>query len=227
MLEIIGINLQDIKDINKTEADQIEYCIDMQFDGLTPSIKDIENISLIDNTQKIRIMLREHHDSFLINKSQLDKLLVIISQINNFSNIDGYVFGAITKQKEIDFESLEIILKSIKNKNLTFHKAFDLVENKSEQLAKLMKYDNVKYVLTSGGIGTPLDNLEFFKQIPNKFKNRILVGGGVNKRVIKTLKPLGFTNFHVGSFVRENQNYSSKVSFNKINELKSIINLSN
>ena len=223
MIEVIGKDLIDIIKINKTEADQIEFCINLELEGLTPIISEIKQLSKIDNSKKIRIMLRNHHDNFFINENQLEELIDVINQTKHISNIDGYVFGAITKENKIDFSALKKILNSIGKKTLTFHKAFDLITDKIKELNELMKYKKVKYVLTSGGIGNPLENLDFFKSVPKNFKDRILVGGGVNDKVIKKLSKLGFKNFHTGTFVRKRLNYDSSVSNQKIKYLKTAI----
>ena len=222
ILEVIVNSIQDIAITNQSNANQVEFCIDLKHNGLSPLANEVAKISKI-SKKKVRVMLRNHYDNFYINQKQLEAIIVFMQKTNHLP-IDGYVFGAITKDKQVDYKALQVVIANLNGKSLTFHKAFDIVKNKHYHLEKLLQYKQIDFVLTSGGFGNPLSNIDFFKNIKAHQKKQILVGGSVDLDVIKNLKKIGFTNFHIGKAARKNHSYNANLSLANINKYKGVIN---
>jgi copper homeostasis protein len=201
MLEIIAKNIDDVIQINKSKANRIEFCINLENGGLTPKIDDIVEAAKISKLP-IMVMLREHYDNFEITNQQLSLLMEKLKKINKI-NIKGIVFGALDNKK-VNKKALVLIKSNVQTLEITFHKAFDYVDNFYEE-AKYLKSQQINRVLTSGGIGDPLKNIDNLLQI-KKSKIEVLVGGGVNIKNINQLVCYGFKNFHLGTAVRQNKN---------------------
>ena len=216
MIEIIAKNIDDVIAINKSNADRIEFCVELNHGGLTPKINDIKK-SINVSSLPIMIMLRKHYDTFQITKQQLSNLIKILKKINKLK-IQGIVFGAILANK-IDKFALKKIMENLNGIEITFHKAFDYVDNFKNE-AMYLKKMNVTRVLTSGGKGNPIKNKENLFIIKNT-GIEVLVGGGVDEDNIDQLIQLGFTNIHLGTSVRKNKCWNSEINIKKINKFAS------
>ncbi len=216
MLEIIAKNIDDVIAINKSDADRIEFCIELEHGGLTPEIDDIKKAIEV-STLPIMVMLREHYDNFQITKQQLNSLINILKQINKLK-IQGIVFGAILANK-IDQFALKKIMENLNGLQITFHKAFDYVEDFKNE-AIYLKQMKVTRILTAGGEGNPIKNKDNLLLIKNT-GIETLVGGGVNASNIDELIQLGFTNIHLGTAVRKNKSWNGEIDIKKINEFAS------
>ena len=219
LLEVIAKNIEDIIEINKSKANRIEYCVDLNVGGLTPKIEDIKKAVLISEIP-IMIMLRQHYDTFEISSSQLNNLILILKELRKIG-VYGVVFGAI-KNNSIDKEAIKQIKENSGNMEITFHKAFDYVKNYVDT-AEYLSTLNINTILTSGGQGDPYKNKEVLKSILNS-KITILVGGGVNINNIAQLKEIGIENFHIGTGARNNSSWDGKINISLINKYVEIIN---
>ena len=91
---------------------------------------------------------------------------------------DGVVFGYLDENNEIDVDNLEIIVKHCAGLKKVFHMAFDLIADKIAALNQL-KQLGFDYVLTKGGHGSAIDNMDTLKQLIRSAKIEVIVGGKV------------------------------------------------
>ncbi len=215
-LEIIAHNLEDIKAINQSCATRIELCIDMEQDGLTPT-RELITQSLALTTIPIMVMIRNHSRNFVYNKIEFS---VMLAQISNYRKlgIKGIVIGCLkANNNEIDFEQMRAIKLATQNIEITFHRAFDLVEDKINSAKKLAKI-GINRIMTIGTPGHPItDNIEILQRLSEEIE--VLAGGGINQSNIKTLSTAGLAHFHVGTAVRESKSWNGAIDFKKIDQL--------
>ena len=104
--------------------------------------------------------------------------------------VTGLVFGGITEGKEIDLKMMESVMKEVNTAkvSVTFHKAFDQVNNVLESYDKLSLL-GIDRVLTQGGQQPIVKNFETLRQIVDKSKNthhtKVLLGGGISFANVK------------------------------------------
>ncbi len=209
-LEVIALNVADVLAIQQAGGNRVELVSDMAADGLSPSIKTIEEVMAISEIP-IRVMVRFHNDGFVYEKQEVREMCKWIESLESYP-IDGFVFGGLTHRGSIDEYMLASIEQAARGKGLTFHRAFDRVENQFKALERLGKYA-VDTVLTSGGLQYPIvQNTAHLIELQHETPITILAGGGVNKTVIEAFDGTAITHFHVGSCVRPNSDFNTIVS---------------
>lgn len=218
-LEVIAKNIFDIYKINKSQADRIEFCKDLEVGGLTPSRFSIWLAAKISKVP-VQIMIRPSASSFNYSVKDFEKMKKTARFVEKVSNINGVVFGILNDQNEIDEIRMQELVALLPSKQKTFHKAFDEVANKEQGIATLKEL-GIDHVLTSAGKNIN-ENLDLLKKLTDLNQVTVLAGGGVNFDNIKNIIP-ACSEVHVGTAVRAENNWASKIVVAKINEMKMIV----
>lgn len=161
--EVCVDNFTDAVNAFKCGANRIEFCSNLDQDGLTPKIEDLLTLSKTIDIP-IRCMLRPHSKSFIYEEDDLKKIVDTINICKKIK-IDGVVFGCLDNENEIDFDILKYISIISKPLKLIFHKAIDFTPNFSKSFNSLIDSKLVDGVLTSGGKEKAIDNLELLSKI--------------------------------------------------------------
>ena len=161
--EVCVDNINDAINAYECGANRIEFCSNLDHDGLTPKIDELLTLSNTIDIQ-IRCMLRPHSNSFIYDKDDLKKIENTINICKKIK-IDGVVFGSLNYENEIDFDILKYISKISKPLKLIFHKAIDFTPDFSKSLKSLIDSKLVDGVLTTGGKEKAIDNLELLSKI--------------------------------------------------------------
>src|SRR5699024_12453587 len=91
-----------------------------------------------------------HSKSFVYNEYDMDVMLRDIDAIKQ-AGANGIVLGTVTESGKVDEEQLKRLLGAAKGLDVTFHSAFDAVDDQKTELETILKYDQIKPILTSGG----------------------------------------------------------------------------
>ena len=170
--EVCVDNLKDAILAYDGGANRIEYCSNLEQDGLTPNFDELLTLSKTIPIP-IRCMLRPHSNSFTYNKDDIERIIKTINFCKK-NKIDGVVFGCLNAENKIDFSTLKLISKITKPLKLIFHKAIDFTPNFDKSLRELIDSKMVDGVLTTGGKQKAMDNLELLSKIsqfsPKKFE---------------------------------------------------------
>ncbi|CAM9133455.1 copper homeostasis protein CutC [Mycoplasma todarodis] len=212
-LEVIAQSVEDVKAINKSKANRIELCSNLEVGGYTPNIELIKEATEISKIP-VMVIVRNHSDNFEINDEQLNQIIKQIKEINK-TKAHGIVFGAILNNK-VNKKALETIINTVENKEITFHKAFDYVDDKESESSYLHE-QGVNRILTSGRKGNPINFLKELKET-NESGIEVLIGGGVTIDNKDTLIKNGFKNIHIGRAARKNNSWDCDIDIEKINE---------
>ena len=180
-------NIQDAINAFKKGADRIEFCSNLDEDGLTPSNYDL--ISLKKSISiPVRVMVRPHSNSFNYNDDDLIQMKETIEFCKN-QKFDGVVFGCLDDNNELDLNKIKYLADFAKPLNVIIHKAIDLTSSPLNSLKKLIKIDNVNGVLSSGGFETAELGIEVLKKMinisPNGFE--IISAGKITNQNFKIL----------------------------------------
>ena len=180
-------NIQDAINAFKKGADRIEFCSNLDEDGLTPSNYDL--ISLKKSISiPLRVMVRPHSNSFNYNDDDLTQMKETIEFCKN-QKFDGVVFGCLDDDNELDLNKIKYLADFAKPLNVIIHKAIDLTSSPLNSLKKLIKIDNVNGVLSSGGFETAELGTEVLKKMinisPNGFE--IISAGKITNQNFKIL----------------------------------------
>ena len=180
-------NIQDAINAFKKGADRIEFCSNLDEDGLTPSNYDL--ISLKKSISiPVRIMVRPHSNSFNYNDDDLIQMKETIEFCRN-QKFDGVVFGCLDDDNELDLNKIKYLADFAKPLNVIIHKAIDLTSSPVNSLKKLLEIDNINGILSSGGFETAELGTEVLKKMinisPNEFE--IISAGKITNQNFKIL----------------------------------------
>ena len=96
--EVCVDNLKDAVHAYEAGANRIEYCSNLDQDGLTPNLDELLTLSKTIPIP-IRCMLRPHSNSFTYNKNDIEKIRKTINFCKK-NKIDGVVFGCLNTKNE-------------------------------------------------------------------------------------------------------------------------------
>ncbi|MDQ0567448.1 copper homeostasis protein CutC [Mycoplasma yeatsii] len=215
-LEVVATSLADIRKINNSKADKIQFCKNLDVNGLTPNIDDIlvaDQIAL----KPIDIMIRTSDDNFIFTEYELRKQIQMISMISKLSNINGVVIGALNNESAINETFLEQVNKVRANLKLTFHQAFDQVKDFKQALNILEKH-NIDSVLIS--VSEDLEkSLKDIKELKNAYpKIKFVINFETNQNIKQYIKARDYV--HISTSARVDQNLNSEISIENINAFK-------
>lgn len=160
-------------------AHRIELCDNLLEDGTTPSFGTIKKTI---NTVKIPVMviIRPRGGNFEYSKEEADIMLEDIKMCKELGAY-GVVIGAL-KGNKIDLELTKKLVEEAEPMKITFHMAFDSIENKNEAIDELVEL-GVDRILTKGGMENALIGRDTLKELVDYANDRIIImpGKGVNK----------------------------------------------
>ena len=190
-------NIDDAINVEKNGANQIELCSRLDLDGLTPNkkliLQTIRRVSI-----PIKVMIRSRPGNFTYNQNDVNTMLDSIEFCQK-NGINEIAFGALNSNRKIDEKIIYQIVSKYTGLNITFHKAIDLVDNQINEIQKLLKFNQIKAVLTSGGQKNAVDGQENIKKLFERFKDEIDIiaaGSITNKNIKKIHKTLGLKIYH-------------------------------
>jgi copper homeostasis protein len=164
-------------------ADRIELCADLANAGTTPSYACIK-IAKLKLSIPIFVIIRPRGGDFFYSDIELDVMKLDIENCKSLG-IDGVVIGILKCQNNkisIDIDKTKELIHIAKPMKITFHMAFDLIDDKYEAIDQLIEL-GVDRILTKGCNTCAIDGKENIKQYINYANDRIIImpGGGVNK----------------------------------------------
>jgi copper homeostasis protein len=189
-------NYMEAKKAFERGAHRIELCDNLMEGGTTPSFGTIllakETLDL-----KVHVIIRPRGGSFVFTEEEvriMEKDIDICRQLK----VDGIVIGALTKDRKIDEVTLRKLVDRAGDLSITFHMAFDEIEDKKAALDKLVDL-NIDRILTKGGKGRALDNQGALKELVDYAGDSIIIlaGGGVTKdNYMDVVKNTGVKEVH-------------------------------
>jgi copper homeostasis protein len=215
-LEIATFDITSAEIALNSVADRIEFCADISLGGITPNIEEFKYLKEKYLTP-IHVMIRPVGGNFLYSNQEF---LQMQNDILAFSkaNADGFVFGILDENHEVDVEKNKILVDLANGKPCVFHRAIDRTKNIFESTEKIIEL-GFEEILTSGGENSALDGKENLKKIVEVYSDdiKILIGGGVRSNNISELKNVTGGNYFHSSAVLS---YESFANAEEIKNLK-------
>ncbi len=161
-------------------ANRIELCDNLKEGGTTPSLGTIMMTKRALNIP-IFVIIRPRGGNFVFDEDEI-KIMEKDVEICQSLNVDGVVIGALTEDDKIDESTIKRLIDRAGDMKITFHMAFDSIEDKKSALDRLVEL-KIDRVLTKGGLQSAMDNLDTLKELVDYSNDRIaiLAGGGVTK----------------------------------------------
>jgi copper homeostasis protein len=220
MLEIACFEITSAETALKSMADRIEFCHNIEAGGTTPDFYEFLYLKRNYKTP-IYVMIRPTGGSFFHSEAEF---IAMKSSMITFreAGADGFVFGILDTQNEIDVEKNTELLTLAGKTPCTFHRAFDRTKDLEKSIESLIKLGFTS-VLTSGGKPTAMEGKENLKNLVAKYSDKIeiIIGGGVRSENIAALKEFtGGRSFHSSAILK----YDTFATGDEIKKLKRLCN---
>ncbi|XP_031812101.1 copper homeostasis protein cutC homolog isoform X3 [Sarcophilus harrisii] len=180
----------------KRGAGRVELCSGLLEGGTTPSMGVLQVIKQCVQIP-VFVMIRPRGGDFLYSDREVEVMKADI-HLAKLYGADGLVLGALTEDGHVDTELCMELLSSCRPLPVTFHRAFDMVQDPVLALETLLTL-GFERVLTSGCDSSALEGLPMIKQLIEQAKGKIVVmpGGGITERNLqRILEGSGATEFH-------------------------------
>lgn len=218
ILEICANSLQSAINAEQGGANRIELCTNLEVGGTTPSkelIRSVRNVLKI----PVYVLIRPREGNFIYTSDELEQMKSDISFCLEIG-CRGVVFGALNREGTIDESATIFLMKAAKFMDVTFHRAFDLLEDHVEGLNTLKEL-GVQRILTSGCNGTALEGYEMLSELVDEAEEEVIImpGGGIRPENIKRLLNTGAVEYHSAAMLPNSEVTNSKM----VEELTEII----
>lgn len=155
-------------------ADRIELCDNLLEDGTTPSYGTIKRTI---ETIKVpaMVIIRPRGGNFEYSE---DEVQIMVDDIKACKDLGTYgvVIGAL-KGKVIDLETTKKLVEEAKPMKITFHMAFDDIEDKFAAIDQLVEL-GVERILTKGGMANAIEGKDALRELVNYASGRIIIMPG-------------------------------------------------
>lgn len=163
-VEICLSDIESIVEAIRGGADSIEICCARSDGGITPSIGICEEaVNLTRNTNTVvNVLIRPRDGNFVYSATEFDVIVRDILALRRLG-VDGVVVGCLDAAGNVDRTQLSILRAITQGMVLTFHRAFDVCANPTEDLETIIAA-GCDRLLTSGGCssaGSPKVVLKF------------------------------------------------------------------
>ncbi|WP_035287745.1 copper homeostasis protein CutC [Clostridium sp. KNHs214] len=170
---------KDAISMEKLGANRIELCDNLLEDGTTPSYGTIK--TTIANVKiPVMVIIRPRGGSFEYSREEVEIMKEDI-KIAKELGAHGVVIGALV-HSNIDIKTVRELVEISKPMSVTFHMAFDEIEDKFSAIDQLVSLQ-VDRILTKGGKVNALEGKDELKALVQYANGRITImpGKGVTK----------------------------------------------
>ncbi|KYN39655.1 Copper homeostasis protein cutC like protein [Trachymyrmex septentrionalis] len=200
-MEICIDSLESARNAIAGGASRLEVCSALSEGGLTPNLGLVQQIKNF-TTIPLYVMIRIRCGDFIYSPEEIDAMLYDLKILKDH-HVDGFVFGALTPDCEIDIVTCEKIISAACPLPVTFSRAFDLTNDPIKSM-ELLTDLGFKRILTSGQKNTALEGLELIKTLVQKAQKLVIMpGAGITKDNIRKIMESGAKEFHASAKKRK------------------------
>jgi len=173
-------------------AHQLEVCSCLDKDGLTPDesiLREIvEKIKL-----PLKVMIRCREGNFFYSQEEIHQMISEMQRLKAFK-IDGFVFGALSKDSEgrtgLDLHAIYQICKAAFPYPVTIHKAIDACDDILSQVRQLRQIANIRFILSSGGAVDALSGALVLRKMQEEAGEQIhvIAAGKITPKTLPDIK---------------------------------------
>lgn len=190
VLEIPAFSIRSAIAATELGANRIELCANPLEGGTTPStgtLTELKNRYAI----PVFVMIRPRGGDFVWTEEEVRVMEHDIAAMGTCS-ADGFVFGALTRDKDVDTETCGRLIHAASGKPCTFHRAFDLIPDQAIALEKMID-SGFQRILTSGNAHTVPDGLLRLRELLDWADDRITImpGGGLRPEHVAAIGDTG------------------------------------
>lgn len=177
-------------------AGRAELCRALDVGGLTPRT-EVVAATLSSVSGPVSVLVRPRADSFCLEPEEVGDLIDEVASLASLG-VDGVVAGMLDGAGRIDHAALAEVVSAANGRPVTFHRAFDQVEDPLGEVETLVQA-GVSRVLTSGGAATAWEGRETLRKLVETCGDELTVLGGGRIRgdhVRRLVEETGLTEVH-------------------------------
>lgn len=199
-LEICASSIESALNAQNGGADRVELCSELSVGGITPSkgmilmAKELLDIPLY-------VLIRPRSGDFHYSSMELEVMKEDIAYCAEIG-CAGVVIGALTQDRRVDQSKTTLLMQAASFMDVTFHKAFDEVQNQFEALDTLKEL-GIQRILTSGGAENAAKGIDTLAELIDEAEDEMIImpGGGIRPENIELLKEVGALEYHSAAMV--------------------------
>lgn len=153
VIEICVDTLDGIEVARTAGADRVELCRELRCGGLTPPDDLISAALPLSPADGLQVLIRSRPGDFVYTEEEISAMCTDIERISKIfkgaSIPCGFVVGALTTNGLVDEAAAVRFREAASGHRLTFHRSFDLVQDKSGALETLVHL-GYQRILTTG-----------------------------------------------------------------------------
>lgn len=207
-LEIAVQDTDGVRIAAQVGARRVELCAALgATGGLTPSIGLVEaavrtaaEAGAADAVPvEVHPLIRPRPGGFVFSAAEID-VQVRDVRAAIATGAAGVVIGALTPDGQVDAEAVRALVAAAGGRDVTFHRAIDVVEDVTAALDQLVAL-GVARVLTSGGAPSSIDGVERLRAMAAHAAGRVQIqaGGGVRPQDVEALVGAGVDAVHLSA----------------------------
>ncbi|KAL0114306.1 hypothetical protein PUN28_011520 [Cardiocondyla obscurior] len=196
-MEICIDSIESARNAVDGGASRLEVCSALSEGGLTPSPGLINQIQTF-ATIPLYAMIRVRSGDFVYSTEEINAMELDLKILKDH-RVDGFVFGALTPDDEIDVAACKRILAAAHPLPVTFHRAFDLT---TYPLKSMDLLDDLGFarILTSGQRSSAAEGLELIRTLVLRTRKlTIMPGAGITRDNIREIIKSGAKEFHASA----------------------------
>ncbi|MRJ08287.1 copper homeostasis protein CutC [Ornithobacterium rhinotracheale] len=203
-LEIACFDLESALIAALSPADRIEFCAGLNEGGTTPSAEDYLTLKK-ESKIPVYIMIRPRGGNFVYTADEIKQMIESIKAFNELG-ADGFVFGVLKEDGNIDVENCQKLVDACNGKPCSFHRAIDHTPNIIESVQKVIKL-GFSTILTSGNCNSAPEGIEVLKQLQEQFGDQIdiMPGGGVRSSNIGEIAKIVKAPYYHSSAIKKGE----------------------
>ena len=208
-LEVIAFNIESCSIAQEAGANRIELCDNPNEGGTTPSFGMIQTAREKTSIQLFPI-IRPRGGDFLYSDEDFSLMKRDI-KICKELGCDGVVLGILNSDGTVDVERTSSLVELAYPLEVTFHRAFDRVEDPYESLELIIE-SGCQRILTSGCKPTAAEGLFTIQQLVKQADERIVImpGSGIRSaNILELIRETGAKEFHTSARI----NIPSKMDY--------------
>ncbi|MDR1879439.1 MAG: copper homeostasis protein CutC [Tannerellaceae bacterium] len=200
VIEICANSAQSCVEAEAGGAKRVELCAAIPEGGVTPSYGEIRTAQEMTSSVAIHCIIRPRGGDFLYTPAEIQSMLYDIEMAKAL-NIQGVVFGCLTKEGDIDVALLQRLVAAAKPLSITFHRAFDVCRDPFKALEQIVEA-GCHRILTSGQQPDAVKGIPLIAELVKRAAGRIVImpGCGVRETNIARIEAAtGATEFHTSA----------------------------
>ncbi len=201
-LEVVVQHPRDVPGADEGGADRLFVVADVELGGRSPEPATVSAVCR-ETEVPVRVMLRLN-DGLSTTGGELSRLVGLAEDFLSVG-AEGFAFGFLTADLEIDREVCAHLADRLPVAPWTFHRAVDSALSTDRAWRRLVGLPGLDAVLSAGsprGVDAGCDELVDRAKADAEVARLMMVGGGLRGEHVPWLARAGVRQYHVGSTVR-------------------------